>query len=51
MKKKVLIIGGAGFIGSNLSRHLLDNNMEVYCFDMSKPANEIEGVKDRKSVV
>lgn len=44
MKKKVLIIGGAGFIGSNLSRHLLDNNMEVYCFDMSKPANEIAGV-------
>ena len=29
MKKKVLAIGGAGFIGSNLSRHLIKNDMEV----------------------
>lgn len=45
MKKKVLIIGGAGFIGSNLSRHLIESNMEVYCFDMVRPERNIDGVK------
>lgn len=45
MKKKVLIIGGAGFIGSNLSRHLTESGMEVYCFDMSVPSPKIPGVQ------
>ena len=45
MKKKVLIIGGAGFIGSNLSRHLIESDMEVYCFDMVRPERNIDGVK------
>lgn len=44
MKKKVLIIGGAGFIGSNLSGHLIENGMEVYCFDMTIPAKKKEQV-------
>ena len=30
---KILIVGGAGFIGSNLTLHLLDNNFEVSILD------------------
>ena len=30
---KVLVMGGAGFLGSNLSKALLDNNFKVYCLD------------------
>ena len=41
----MLIIGGAGFIGSNLSRHLIESDMEVYCFDMVRPERNIDGVK------
>lgn len=33
MKKKVLITGGAGFIGSHLCEKLLNNNYEVLCLD------------------
>ena len=32
-KKKVLITGGAGFIGSHLCERLLDNNYSVVCLD------------------
>lgn len=30
---KVLVIGGAGFIGSNLCEHLLAEGHEVRCLD------------------
>ena len=30
---KVLITGGAGFIGSNLCEYLLENGHEVCCLD------------------
>lgn len=31
--KKILITGGAGFIGSNLCAYFLENNNKVVCFD------------------
>ncbi|MGC8864502.1 MAG: UDP-glucuronic acid decarboxylase family protein [Bacteroidales bacterium] len=33
MKKKVLVTGGAGFIGSHLCKRLLDEGNEVICLD------------------
>ena len=30
---KVLVTGGAGFIGSNLCEHLLENGYQVRCLD------------------
>ena len=33
MKKRILITGGAGFIGSHLCEKLLDKGNEVICLD------------------
>ena len=33
METKVLVTGGAGFIGSNLCEHLLENGYQVRCLD------------------
>jgi len=41
---KALIIGGNGFIGSNLSAYLADKGMEVYSFDLLEPRRQNEKV-------
>ncbi len=44
-KPKVLILGGNGFIGSNLARRLVScNRYAVSCFDCSEPKKNIEGI-------
>ena len=37
MSERILITGGAGFIGSHLARHLLDNGYEVRALDRLDP--------------
>lgn len=37
MKKKVLILGGTGFLGSNLCRYLQGRGYEIYCFGLRYP--------------
>lgn len=43
--KKILILGGNGFIGTNLCRVFLEKNKEVYSFDITEPKIKIKGVK------
>lgn len=43
--KRVLIIGGNGFIGSNLSRWLKERNYEVTSFDIHLPEQKEEGIR------
>ena len=33
IRKKILVTGGAGFVGSHLCERLLDEGNEVYCLD------------------
>jgi len=44
-KKKVLVTGGAGFLGINLTRYLLDKNYDVVSFDIT--SFDYPDVKDR----
>lgn len=47
--KKVLVLGGNGFIGKNLVKHLIEYEYDVYSFDMKLPmelderVNYVEG--------
>jgi nucleoside-diphosphate-sugar epimerase len=40
-KRKILIIGGAGYIGSVLTRHLLERGYSVRCFDLLLYDNQV----------
>lgn len=35
MKKKCLLLGGAGFIGKNLAMHLVEEGYDVYIYDLT----------------
>ena len=48
MNKKILVIGGAGFIGSHLCEQLLKTNKDIICLDnysTGKKKNHIQGVE------
>lgn len=42
--KKVLVLGGNGFIGQNLCKYLLEMGECVYSFDMALPKTRIDGI-------
>lgn len=42
--RKVLVLGGNGFIGKNLCEYLANKGEEVYSFDMTNPQEKREGI-------
>lgn len=44
MAKKILILGGSGFLGSNLGGFLSRHGYEVYSFDLDFPMDRIDGI-------
>ncbi len=42
--RKVLVLGGNGFLGRNLCRHLVEMGEDVYSFDMSLPEKESQEI-------
>ncbi|MCQ2604159.1 MAG: UDP-glucose 4-epimerase GalE [Spirochaetia bacterium] len=47
----VLIIGGAGYIGSHVARHFLDNNHKVTVFDNLSTGQKINIFSDEKFIL
>ena len=45
--KTIIVTGGAGFIGSNLCRKLLDNGDQVICID-DLSSGKIENIEELK---
>lgn len=43
--KKILVLGGNGFLGRNLCQFLVSKGEQVYSFDMFVPQNKLAGVE------
>lgn len=39
MQKRIVVLGGSGFIGSHLCLRLLEEGQEVFCVDVREAAN------------
>lgn len=44
-KKRILILGGTGFLGSNMCRYLYTRGYEVYCFDLKYPMHRQKNIQ------
>lgn len=42
--KKVLILGGNGFIGTNLTKYLIQRGEQITSFDLKLPSQKIDNV-------
>lgn len=47
---KILVIGGAGFIGPRVMRRFLERGHEVHCVDVNPRSPTIDGLRDRITV-
>jgi UDP-glucose 4-epimerase len=50
--KKIMVTGGAGFVGSHLIERLLAEGNEIYCFDFAplETSNNLKGVKNHPNL-
>ena len=48
---KVIVLGGAGFIGRHVCRGLVSRNHEVVCMDVNPAQDTFEGLQDRIKTV